>query len=524
MTLPANARLVAYLRDSGGPDQDLSLIQQEAALRSWAAEHGHTITRVFSDEALSGTRTAGRHGFEAMLQHFRSSDCPDHGLVLWKFSRLARDFDDAQFFKADLRRRGFVILAIQDKIPEGSMGRFFEAAIDYMNERYSHDLASDVQRGLRHALITYGALPGNQTKPGFKREKVIAGAKRNGQPHVVHRWVVDPQTASKVLDAFRMKAAGASIKEIHAKHHLYYGVHGYTNLWQDEIYRGVLHFGQDPANQIVIRDYVPPIVDERTWLAVQERMQHFSDQHASSLRHPRRVASRFLLSGLVKCDRCDYMLIGQSNNNKYGNRFGYYICRSGKLRPDLGCSSYGISAPKLETAVLNSLKEFILAPTNLQRIHSLAIDAAYRSISKDQSSELKAKWKHVNAELDHVVTAIAAAGHSQALLKQLRNLEAQRDELEAQLATAEQTTPPVIPSLGEIAASAEQALNVLGADRSAAKRMLQSLIKEIRVRREGKSVFGEIIYFLPGDEIASTGLGYQQPTGKDFGTLVARPA
>src|SRR3972149_958560 len=156
MTLPATARLVAYLRDSGGAEQDLSLAQQEAALRSWAAQRGHSLTQVFRDEAISGGSTVGRQAFEAMLRHFRSADCADHGLLLWKYNRFARDFDDAQFFKADLRRRGYAIVSMNDAVPEGADGRLVEAPIDWVDQRYLEDMGKDIQRGLYHLVRQYG--------------------------------------------------------------------------------------------------------------------------------------------------------------------------------------------------------------------------------------------------------------------------------------------------------------------------------------------------------------------------------
>jgi hypothetical protein len=42
--------------------------------------------------------------------------------VFWSFSRCARDFDDAQYYKADIRRRGIAVESIIDDIPDGPTG------------------------------------------------------------------------------------------------------------------------------------------------------------------------------------------------------------------------------------------------------------------------------------------------------------------------------------------------------------------------------------------------------------------
>ena len=77
-------------------------------------------------------------------------------------------FDDAQFFKADLRRRGFIIYSINDNIPDTLEGKVFETMIDWMNHRYLDDLSSDIRRGLHHIVKEYGAMSGHPP-PGFKR-------------------------------------------------------------------------------------------------------------------------------------------------------------------------------------------------------------------------------------------------------------------------------------------------------------------------------------------------------------------
>ena len=103
---PPKSRLAAYLRDSGGADQDLSTEQQDTHIRKWCLEHGYVLSEVFRDSARSGSSTVGRDAFDRMITHFRSPDCTEAGIIVWKYDRISRDFDDSAFFKADIRRRG----------------------------------------------------------------------------------------------------------------------------------------------------------------------------------------------------------------------------------------------------------------------------------------------------------------------------------------------------------------------------------------------------------------------------------
>lgn len=134
------SRVVAYLRDSGHEEQDLSIAQQESVIREYCMANGLLLIRIFADYAAPGSSTVGRTQFLDMIDFFRSRECPAKGLIIWKYNRFARSMDDAQFYKADLRRRGYIIHSLNDSVPEGLDGRLFEAAVDWMNARYLEDM------------------------------------------------------------------------------------------------------------------------------------------------------------------------------------------------------------------------------------------------------------------------------------------------------------------------------------------------------------------------------------------------
>ena len=64
-------KLVAYLRDSGGREQEYSTLQQKAEILGWAKQNNYIITRIFEDKARPGSSTAGRDAFEEMVDYLR---------------------------------------------------------------------------------------------------------------------------------------------------------------------------------------------------------------------------------------------------------------------------------------------------------------------------------------------------------------------------------------------------------------------------------------------------------------------
>lgn len=323
--------VAAYFRDSGGETQDLSISQQETAFRSWCQQHGLAAGRIFRDAARPGSSVAERQAFHDMMHHFRSG-APEAGLVIWSYSRFARDFDDAQFYRADIRRRGYLFHSLNDDIPEGAMGRLFEAVIDWKNEQFLEDLSRDVKRGLHDLVRTHGAVPGTPPR-GFIRQAIQIGARRDGRPHIAHRWVPDPESVHLVNAAFSLRAAGASLAEIHQATHLYGSLNSYTTFFSNKLYIGILEFGD-----LVIENYCEPVISLVIWNAVQLRNQqhaaHRNLTEPGSRAHPRRQSSRYLLSGLAYCARCGSPLYGLTSTQRDRSATGRYACTRAHRRRD----------------------------------------------------------------------------------------------------------------------------------------------------------------------------------------------
>ncbi len=504
---PPGARLAAYLRDSGGERQELSIAQQEDAIRLWCNENGHILTHVFKDEARPGSSVVGRAGFQEMMHHFRSSvpgspgidkpDCQETGLVIWNFQRFARDIDDAQFHRADLRRRGYVLYSLNDEIPDGPMGRLFEAAIDWKNEQFLIDLSIDVKRGLRSLVERYGAVPGTPPR-GFIRQPVDIGERRDGRPHQVHRWAPDPDLAPLVRQAFEMRLAGKSLHEINQATRLYKGLNCFTTFFSNPLYKGELYFGD-----LAILDYCEPIVDPALWEAVQAIVKrHAAHQNlrANDIDHPRRHASSYLLSGLVFCGRCGSPLFGLNSRQRDGSYHHRYACTRAKRNRD--CDAISIPRRFLDQLILDTLKGYVLIPEVLQSLQEQAL--ASDALDMD-GLELKRKEENrhlagLRRQIGRVADAIAESGHSRALLDKLAGLEAEEAEIMSNLVQIERQLSARIPSLDHQDLSDISGIlldRLASSDIGVTRTALRGLVERIVVERDGDQVLGQITYYFP---------------------------
>lgn len=490
-------RIFGYLRDSGHEDQELSIEQQESALRKWALEHNLVITRIYKDEAKRGSSVVKRDELQAMMYAFRH-ECSERGVVVWKYNRFARSVDNAQFFRAEIRTLGYIFYSLNDKVPDGAMGRLFEAAIDFKDEQYLEDLSLDVKRGLRNLVERYGCVPGSAPR-GFLREPVTIGLRRDGTPHTAHKWVPDPHFIPRVKRAFEMRARRRSLGEIHKETKLYSGINSYSTFFANPIYKGTLEFAD-----LVIENYCEPMVSAELWNQVQIVQNHYARRkHVSteSMDHPRRARSRFLLSGIGRCAHCGSPLFGRSSPQKSGKSYDSYFCTRAYRKRD--CTKARIPRETVENAVKTTITSVVLKPENLI--------AAYEQLKSDSSKQLveqtekrldlKTRLASVRKKITNLMEILEDLGkQAKAPAKRLKELEMDEADLENQLAELEASAIEPVPEippdvLAYTAVHFAQAF--AAADLDTQRLLLRLIVDHVEVRRENKMLYGVMYYYYP---------------------------
>ena len=498
---PPHSRVVAYLRDSGGDDQDLSVPQQREYLSKWCEENELVLIRIFADVARPGSSTIGRGQFRDMIDHFRDAHCTDAGLILWKFSRFSRDIDDAQYFRADLRRRGYIVYSIQDKIPDTTDGRIYEALLDWMNNKFREDMAIDVSRGLQFNASTYGAIPG--TPPfGFIREELKIGKRRDGSEHIAGRWVPDPEKIDICRRAFELRAQGASFRKIHGEFHIFRAINSYTTFFTNRIYLGEMRYGN-----VFIEKYAEPVITQEVWDMVQARNRKNSVEYDPLKRevnrqHPRRDNSSFVFSGIIFCPRCGSIMNGISITPKNGKKSEYYACSRAKRNMD--CDAKMINKKKLEDAVIEKILEFVLDPEVIQeRDAELAL-----SQNGDQKS-IEREIRRVTAELreneklrERVARHLMATDEeSPTLTKNLTALESEERELRAKLnrfKSIKNHETVFVRDLEDLEELSKQFSSFLTGDDLEKRRWaVRFLVHRIVAEKDGENIIGMVSFYNP---------------------------
>ena len=126
----------AYIRVSTGSQTELSPDSQIKVVRTYAEQHGYRLPEplIFRDDGISGRRADKRPAFNRMIAAAKQQPAPFCAVLLWKFSRFARNQEESIFYKSMLRRNGVEVRSVSEPMAEGPFGTLIERIIEWSDE------------------------------------------------------------------------------------------------------------------------------------------------------------------------------------------------------------------------------------------------------------------------------------------------------------------------------------------------------------------------------------------------------
>ena len=312
MSAPALPLLAAaYIRVSTDEQTEYSPDTQLAEIRKYAAAHGYLVPDefVFVDEGISGKHTGKRQAFQQMIGLAKTKPKPFDAVLLWKFSRFARNREDSIVYKSMLRRQlGIEVISISEPLADDKTSILMEAIIEAMDEYYSINLAEEVKRGMTEKARRGGL---QSTPPfGYRVEE--------------HMLVPVPEEAALVQALFQRFQAGEGLfplaKWINSLGVTTHRGGRFENRTVEYILRNPAYIGKlrwNPSGR-TCRDFTneniilsdaqhEPLISQELWDAVQVRMAQVKAQHKY---HGRPLSeARDWVTGLVRCSSCGTTLI-----------------------------------------------------------------------------------------------------------------------------------------------------------------------------------------------------------------------
>ncbi len=265
--------------------------------------------------------------------------------------------------------------------------------------------------------------------------------------------------------------------------------------------RGRLWSGQQILNMLRNRAYIGDVFFRgcyRTGLHEPLLERTLFDEVQSLLKERgedavvRPTVSDFLLSGRVICGRCQHHYVGVSGHGRWGGRFRYYMCQGRNKRGTRQCTAPNVSAPRLEDAVLDALRQTFVEPLNLER----ALTAARAELREHQPAyseqliQVEAELRKARSQIERYLEAFDAGtlpeavcgDHLRALAARTAELELRRDQLNSAIDEAP-TDPYATVDIDAARKAILHAFETENEPAYAAERadLVRSVVHEIRI-------------------------------------------
>lgn len=429
----------AYIRVSTDDQLELSPESQLTEIQAYCSREQIRLPKelIFVEQdGKSGRRSQNREAFQAMIATAKQHPRPFDVLLLWEFSRFARNQDESTFYKSILRKKlGIDVISVKEPIPQGIYGRLIEMIIEWQDEFYSINLSAEVSRSMRLKASKgqyNGKVPLGYHKPA------------NCNPVVV------PEEAHIVRTIFELYTTG------YDKNYIihYLNQRGYltkngrafdsdsvTYILDNPFYIGKIRWNRrqssgtskckDESEWIIADSFHEPIIDMDTWERAQERTQKARLTH-QTYAHPISHGKHWL-SGLVKCSVCGKSLSYKAGAKSNAGSNGFQ-CLGYRRGTHLG-SQY-ISEKKLTAAVSESLHKVLenSDPTPFDLIRSAPSDTEMaKTIYENELKGLVHKYKRIREAYLNEVDTLA----EYKLNRQL--LDRRKEELQQLLANLSDT-------------------------------------------------------------------------------------
>ena len=347
----------AYIRVSDDRQDEYSPDSQLKKIREHAAKEGRTIPDeyVFYDDGISGRDVKKRDDFNRMVAMAKEKDRPFDEIYVWKFSRFARNQEQAIVYKSLLAKNNVSVVSVSEALPDGPYGSLIERIIEWMDAYYLTNLSGEVWRGIMEKLE--------------RGEPVVPPA--FGYHMKDKQYVINEEEAPIVVEVFERFTQGEGTRAIAVN----LGQRGIRtkfgknpdNRFVEFMLRNPLYIGKlrislngtkavsrrkfDDESVMVLDGVHKPIISTELWEKAQKRLDERKLIYGKHARKDQPVM--LMCKGLVRCSACGGTLIIGST-------------KSGKAQtPMMQCHNYNrgqchtshsIVTTRLESAVIEGLK------------------------------------------------------------------------------------------------------------------------------------------------------------------------
>ena len=300
-----------YIRVSTTMQEELSPDAQKRLLLEYAKKNKIMIRdeHIFMENGISGRNAQKRPEFQRMIAIAKKKPSPFQVVLVWKYSRFARNQEESIFYKSMLKKQcGVDVISTSEPLIDGPFGGLIERIIEWMDEYYSINLSGEVIRGMSENALRGGY----QTTPplGYKaagnsKPFLVDSEESKTVQYIYDQYVnhhKDPTRISRQLNDMGIRTKRGGLFE---RRNIMY-------ILQNRFYIGELKW-----NDITAKGEHETFISKELFEAAQTRIKEtYRPQKQRSV-----SACKHWLSGILKCSIC-----GASLSSYTDKKSQYFTC------------------------------------------------------------------------------------------------------------------------------------------------------------------------------------------------------
>lgn len=303
------------------PDSQLKLIQEYAEKNDIVLLEDYIF---MEDGGISGKTMAKRPEFMKMISLAKKKPKPFDVILLWKFSRFARNMEEAITLKSMLKKNDIDVVSISEPIPSGPFGDLIERVIEWSDAYYLTNLSQEVKRGMKERASR--GLPVTPAPIGYTNQKDTYIPNEDAE---LVRGIFNDYLSGIGLRALAVKYSDLGLRTKRGN-----PVENRTieYMLRNPVYTGKIRWSldgraastrhYDSPNIMVVDGHHEPIISQKLFDRVQNKLDEQKRMYGKYQRAEQPV--EYMLKGLVRCSVCGSTLV-------FVNR----------AFPSLQCHSYG---------------------------------------------------------------------------------------------------------------------------------------------------------------------------------------
>lgn len=407
----------AYIRVSTDRQEELSPDAQKRLIYDYAKNNQIELNEedIYVEIGISGKSADKRPEFQRMIATSKEKNHPYDVILVWKFSRFARNQEESIVYKALLKKNNVDVISISEPLVEGPFGSLIERIIEWMDEYYSIRLSGEVKRGMQEKVLKHGYVHTAPFGYNHKRGEIPSiNEKESEVVKIIYNQYVNERKSLHDIAQWLNERC-------------YYTKRGtkFDNRRVLYILQNPFYIGKIRLNDNVYDGVHEHIVSDDLFNAAAER---YRTEYIPRKRRPASSCMHWL-SGVIMCSSCGGSLGFNRCIDKKGNSYPNFYCwKSGK---GICYAKTGIPVWKAEQYVIDGLQQ-LLASDHIEYdiIRTENTDMEYNAlyerldiIKKRESRARKAYLDGIDTIEDYKETKSLLDKERQEIKKQLNKMD-----------------------------------------------------------------------------------------------------